>query len=128
MIFGERLQELRKDKGLTQQDIAKKFNTTKQAISRWENNLSEPDFDTLLKLSTELNTTVAYLIGETDDPTRRPEQVNININEITMINDIDTAKRFLMDITGYTKIKDLPDEEIILTANVFLSYLKKVKD
>ena len=49
--FGQRLARLRKEKELTQNDIADKVGVTSQAISKWENDLASPDIDMLIHLS-----------------------------------------------------------------------------
>ena len=45
MTFGERLFKLRKEKGLSQESLAEQLNTTRQAISKWENNQGYPETD-----------------------------------------------------------------------------------
>ena len=49
--FGQRFQRLRKEKNLTQEDIASKINITPQSISKWENDLSAPDISILPELA-----------------------------------------------------------------------------
>ena len=48
--LGERLYELRKDKKLSQEEVADKLNVTRQTISKWETNQSMPDFDKIVPL------------------------------------------------------------------------------
>ncbi|MFR1478453.1 MAG: helix-turn-helix transcriptional regulator [Acutalibacteraceae bacterium] len=43
MAFGEKLFKLRKERGLSQEALAEKVNTTRQAISKWENNQGFPE-------------------------------------------------------------------------------------
>ena len=50
MNLGEKLFELRKNKNLTQDDVAEKLNVTRQTVSKWETNLSTPDFDKIVPL------------------------------------------------------------------------------
>lgn len=50
MNLGERLFELRKEKKLTQDDVAEKLNVTRQTVSKWETNQSTPDFDKIVPL------------------------------------------------------------------------------
>lgn len=50
MNLGERLFELRKQKNLTQDDVAEKLNITRQTVSKWETNQSTPDFDKIVPL------------------------------------------------------------------------------
>ena len=53
--LGQRIARLRKEKKLTQEDLAKKFNVTTQAISKWENDLSAPDISILKELANRRN-------------------------------------------------------------------------
>ena len=48
--LGERLLELRKDKRLSQEEVAEKLNVTRQTVSKWETNQSMPDFDKIVPL------------------------------------------------------------------------------
>lgn len=50
MNFGEKLYELRKEKKLSQEEVADKLNVTRQTVSKWETNQSTPDFDKVLQL------------------------------------------------------------------------------
>ena len=56
--FGTRLADLRREHNLTQNDIADRLNISAQAVSKWENDLTSPDIDTLLKLSDIFNISV----------------------------------------------------------------------
>ena len=49
--IGKFLKELRKQKGLTQEQIAEKFNVSNRTISRWENGHNMPDLDILIEIS-----------------------------------------------------------------------------
>lgn len=62
--FGQRFQRLRKNAGLTQEDIATKLNITSQAVSKWENDISAPDISVLLELSEMLNVSVEQILGK----------------------------------------------------------------
>ncbi len=48
--LGERLLELRKEKKLSQEEVADKLNVTRQTISKWETDQSTPDFDKIVPL------------------------------------------------------------------------------
>lgn len=50
MNIGQKLLELRKSKGLSQEEVADKLNVTRQTISKWETNQSTPDFDKIAPL------------------------------------------------------------------------------
>ncbi len=49
--IGKFLRELRKQKGLTQEQIAEKFNVSNRTISRWENGYNMPAIDILIEIS-----------------------------------------------------------------------------
>ena len=50
MSLGERLIELRKEKHLSQEEVADKLNVTRQTVSKWELDQSTPDFDKIIPL------------------------------------------------------------------------------
>lgn len=65
MNFGEKLFNLRKEKGLSQEALAEQLNTTRQAISKWENNHGYPETEKLIKLSDIFQVPVDFLLKET---------------------------------------------------------------
>lgn len=50
MNIGEKLYELRKEKNLSQEEVADKLNVTRQTVSKWETNQSTPDFDKIVPI------------------------------------------------------------------------------
>lgn len=50
MNIGEKIFELRKQKNLSQEEVADKLNVSRQTISKWETNQSTPDFDKIVPL------------------------------------------------------------------------------
>lgn len=62
MTLGERLSQLRKKNYFTQQELGIKLNISAQAISKWENDLSEPDLATLRKLAELYEITLVELV------------------------------------------------------------------
>lgn len=67
-MIGERLYDLRKDAGLTQEELAGKFNTTKHAISKYETGTSEPSDEMKIMIARYFQVSVDYLLGLTDTP------------------------------------------------------------
>lgn len=67
---GRRLKDRRKLFGMTAEVLAEKLNTTRVTVSRWESGASEPNDKTKLALAEILETSVSYLMGETDDSLR----------------------------------------------------------
>ena len=71
--FGKRLHGLRKDKGMTQEDLAFKIGVSGQAVSKWETGLSYPDITSIPALAEILGTTIQHLFGgptEIEAPTK----------------------------------------------------------
>ena len=85
-MLKENIKSLRKSKGLSQEELAIKLNVVRQTISKWEQGLSVPDAEMLIKLAEVLDTTVSTLLGEkiseqkTDDLKAISEKLEI-INE-----------------------------------------------
>lgn len=65
-MCGERLSELRKDRGLTQRAFAEQMHVSLNTVSAWERNLSEPDDETKLKLARLFDVSLDYLLGLSD--------------------------------------------------------------
>ena len=68
MSFGEIIQGARRDAGLTQEQLAAKVYVTRQAVSRWENNDSEPGIDMRKLLANVLGVPVTDLLDLPDAP------------------------------------------------------------
>lgn len=98
-IFGERLRILRKEKGVTQLDVAKEMGLSKGTIGMWEAGNREANFDVLTKLAAYFNTTSDYLIGITDK--NSTDSIIPNEREIH-IRDNDTGGYQLAYGKGYT--------------------------
>lgn len=62
--FGDKIKNLRKLKNMTQEELSIKLNITYQAISKWERNISSPDFETVVKLSEIFNVSLDYFNGK----------------------------------------------------------------
>ena len=87
MNIGDRILELRKSKGYSQEDIANKLNVSRQTISKWETNQSLPDSDKIVPLCELFDIS-------TDDLLRnKPREVISEKNEVN--NDLIYSDRFL---------------------------------
>lgn len=60
--IGETIATLRKEKGMTQSQLAEKMNVTDKAVSKWERDLSCPDINTISKLADILDVSVEELL------------------------------------------------------------------
>ncbi len=64
MDLGEKIFKLRKERGLSQEALAEKVGTTRQVISKWENNQGFPETEKLLLLSNVFEVSVDFLLKE----------------------------------------------------------------
>ncbi|MCB0697742.1 MAG: helix-turn-helix transcriptional regulator [Chitinophagaceae bacterium] len=64
--FGNRLAACRKAKNLSQKELADLFVTSPTTIGKYERDEMTPGIDAVIKLAKLLDTTVGYLVGETD--------------------------------------------------------------
>ena len=61
MSIGERIIALRKERNISQVELAKQLSVSRQAVSKWENDQTAPDTLKLIRLSEILDTDVEYL-------------------------------------------------------------------
>ena len=62
MTLGEKLQRLRKARGMSQEELAGRLEVSRQAVSRWELNLALPDTEHVVRLSEMFGVTTDYLL------------------------------------------------------------------
>ncbi|TPR37790.1 helix-turn-helix domain-containing protein [Apilactobacillus micheneri] len=67
MNLGLKIKNGRKKMNLTQQELANRLHVTRQALSRWENNVSYPNLDMLVDISKSLNVSLNELLIEEQD-------------------------------------------------------------
>ncbi|MBE6585233.1 MAG: helix-turn-helix transcriptional regulator [Ruminococcaceae bacterium] len=84
MTIGQRISELRKERGYSQEYVAEKLNVSRQAVSKWECDASAPDTYNLIALAELFGVSVEYIAvgkkestadSETSDPAGRPVTV-----------------------------------------------------
>jgi len=98
--FGERFKELRKELGMTQEELATKFYTTKSSISRYENNENIPEINTLQSFADFFDVSVDYLLGRTDI------RYHYDKNTETLQNDPELQAL-------WNKLKERPDLQLL---------------
>ncbi|MCK4551288.1 MAG: helix-turn-helix transcriptional regulator [Tenericutes bacterium] len=63
-MFHEKLRDLRKQKNMSQEDLANQLDISRQSVSKWESGLSMPDLENAIKLSELFNVTLDYLLKD----------------------------------------------------------------
>lgn len=101
MSLGKRIQKLRKEKHMTQEQLADLLLVSRQAISKWESDLNEPDIKTLIKLSEIFQISIDELIKGNEieiKENKKSDDNNLN-QEILMTNK--KNHRLLIFIVGF---------------------------
>lgn len=75
LSIGERIAELRKERDISQGQLAQLLDVTRQAVSKWENDQSSPDTIKLIRLADILDTDIEYLATGRRSYGRRPPMV-----------------------------------------------------
>lgn len=68
MAFAENLRQLRKVKGISQEELAEALDVSRQAVSKWEQGIGYPEVEKLLLLSKLLHVSLDHLMGEEIPP------------------------------------------------------------
>lgn len=80
MNLGERIISLRKERSISQTDLARRLNVSRQAVSKWEQGTSSPDTAKLIQLAEILETEVEYLATGI-----RPEPKSVVLNVVETV-------------------------------------------
>ena len=124
--IGEIISSLRKEKGMTQTDLAEKMNVTDKAVSKWERNLSCPDVNSIPKLAEVIGTTVEELLNA------QTKKEDNKINEIINIALIGISLAMGICITVTSILKQIDINTAITMLGIGMSclaiYLLKNKD
>ena len=85
MTFGEKLLKLRKQNGLSQEELASQLTVSRQAISRWEMGSSMPDVENVIQLSKLFGVSYEYLLNdECENEKQKKDLLQTNGDDIRM--------------------------------------------
>ncbi|MEY9972245.1 transcriptional regulator with XRE-family HTH domain [Lysinibacillus sp. RC46] len=101
MTFGEKLFNLRKENGLSQEALAEKLNTTRQAVSKWENGQGYPETERLLMIGNIFGVSMDYLLKDSVEPSNDKESgyyVSKEMAEGFLLSVRKSAKYFSMGL------------------------------
>lgn len=101
--FGATISALRKERGMTQLELARQMGVTDKAVSKWERNLSFPDVASLPKLAEVLGTSVDELLevktATQEEPAGRrvPTLVELVLKAVALAMGVGVAALTIMD-------------------------------
>ncbi len=90
MTIGEKIFELRKEKGVSQETMAFELNVSRQAVSKWETDQSIPDLDKIKSLAEYFNVSIDYIVNDVNYNEEIIEKENVDLNKYNIV------KRFIM--------------------------------
>lgn len=106
-IFAERLRKLRKEKGLSQAELAQELNVASNTISIWELGKRMPGEKTIKQIATYFVTTEEYLLGENEYP-----DLDSMVEELRRLN----------------RIGNSPDDDLEYTEEQLLLMYRDLRD
>ncbi|MBV4450716.1 helix-turn-helix domain-containing protein [Clostridium tyrobutyricum] len=103
----KRLALLRKEYGMSQAELAEKLGVTQQTISKYENGTREPDSKTLKILASMFNTSIDYLLGNSDNKNTPNSDITPaeKISKLVKDNKIET-------LAAHFDGEDLTDDDV----------------
>ena len=67
MTMGEKIKQLRNEKGLSQEKLAEELNVSRSAVAKWETDGGIPEIDNLIQLATVFDISLDELLGNTKE-------------------------------------------------------------
>lgn len=116
MKYGNRIAELREQKGWTQEELATTIGISRAALSHYEKNRRKPDFETLTQLADLFQVSIDYLIGRTNQSQHPIDPEVQQFTEQLELSDAEILEKFSLMIDGLK----LTDEE----ARRFIAFVR----
>lgn len=90
VIILHRMKELREAKNLSQADIARDLNISRQSYNFYENNKRDPDTATLIKIANYFEVSIDYLLGK-NETTAEKHNIDISPEDLELLKQIKKA-------------------------------------
>lgn len=116
MNHGNRIAELRDQRGWTQEELAQSIGITRAALSHYEKNRRKPDFEILTKLADKFEVSIDYLIGRTNQPKLEMDPEVREFVDHLELSDSDLLDRLNLTVDG----RSLTEEE----ARRFIAFVR----
>ena len=105
MSFADTLKRLRTEKGLLQQELAKKLSVTRSTVSRWENGSRLPDVVIISRIAEVLDVDVNVLISAAAQSDEHPNVIMVDDNKVILTGGIPIIEEVIpnANVTGFIK-------------------------
>ncbi len=110
--FGERLRQIRKEQGFTQDELAELLGTSKQILSRYELGQRSPKIEQVQKYAEKLKLSVDYLLGDTETEAVYTDICSIKDGKPFYKIFIDITAEKGLDISGIVRVTGLTDRQV----------------
>ena len=121
MTFAENLKMLRKQAGMSQEQLAEKLGVSRQAVTKWETGAGIPDIENIMAISTLFDISIDDLLSNESGSKKLPETEYLY--ESVTEYDIDESKRYDMKLGGAKRLVLVGDEgekiRVSLGSNTF---------
>lgn len=91
-----KIREFREELQLTQKELAEKIGNVQRNVSNWESGASEPDCETILKLSEFFNISIDELFGKEENPSTRQPAVGIEYNILRSVRQLTETQKYAL--------------------------------
>ena len=121
MTFAENVKMLRKQAGMSQEQLAEKLGVSRQAVTKWETGAGIPDIENIMAISTLFDISIDDLLSNESGSKKLPETEYLY--ESVTEYDIDESKRYDMKLGGAKRLVLVGDEgekiRVSLGSNTF---------
>lgn len=108
MNLSDRIQTLRKTKGLSQEELADRVGVSRQAVSKWESEQSMPDLDKVIILSEIFDVTTDYLLKGIE-PAGKSQESNVGSSVLYIASTVLIFIGLFIGIAGWYEEQKLAD-------------------
>lgn len=128
--IGEFLKQLRKDKGLTQEQLAERFSVSSRTVSRWETGSNMPDVETLIELADFYNVDIREIIDGERKSENTDDEIKNTIKKVADYAAEESNKRnstkleicLCLFLIGYIFIGWIPITKFLFSDKDYLGY------
>ncbi len=105
MLFADTMKKLREEKGLSQNEIAKRMYVTRSTVSRWESGLRLPDATMIARLSEVLGVNVNFLLNAAAQSDENLIVIMVDDNKVVLNGGMPIIEEVIPNaaVTGFTK-------------------------
>ena len=129
-MFADNLKTLRRARGLSQEELAGRLHVTRQTISKWENALSVPDAELLLRLAEELEVPVSRLLGGPveEEPAAEPKGVSFDdvCDALAASFRLTPREREVFRMLAAGRNREYIEEHLVISRNTVKAHVRHI--